>query len=109
MKGIVATRKCHPVYSALRTDNEKYDTREQNSFRPITWNSRQNAVKRLGVKQEERNCGSTEKPTGSEIWMLARRVRAKPEIESNRQNRYEQNQYSEARHGEAKTLSLKHR
>ena len=40
VKRIVATRKCQPVKSALRTDNEKYETREQNSFGPVTWNSR---------------------------------------------------------------------
>src|SRR6478736_4046949 len=108
VKRIVATRKYQSVKSALRTDNEKYETCEQNSFGPVSWNSRQNAIKRLGVEQEEWNSGSAEQPSRSEIRMLARRIRAKPEIEGNRQNRHEQDQHSEARHGEAKTLSLKH-
>src|SRR4029434_5900346 len=93
----VTTGKCRPVKSGLRDCNEQYENSEQNNFRPLTWNSRQNAIKRLGVEQEEWNCGSAEQPSRSEIRMLSRRIRAKPEVEGNRQNRHEQDQRSEAR------------
>src|SRR4029450_1470856 len=89
---VVTTGKCRPVKNGLRDCHGQYEDSRHNKFWPPAWNSRQNAIKRLGVEQKEWNCGSGEQPSRSKIRMLARWIGAKTKIKGNRQNRHEQDE-----------------